>query len=139
MGVVMASLRCTKTGLWASRKEIPKDVRQAYGKREEKRTWPAELNPGQAKAELAAWLGPIEDRISLLMRASAGAAPVYLSKRQCRALAGEWYIQQVARFEDDPGRVEDWDEERWSLRPDDDEDAEAGLYNATPHLIAERG
>ena len=87
MAFAMVGLRRTKTGLWTARKEIPADVRQAYGKREEKKSWPAELTREQAKAELAAWLGPVEGRIALL-RASRPQQPVTLSQRQCRAVAG---------------------------------------------------
>lgn len=42
--------RRTKTGLWAVRKEIPKDARRAaYCEREEKMSWPASLCTAQAK------------------------------------------------------------------------------------------
>jgi len=74
MGIAMVSLTRTKSGLWKARKAIPADVREAYGKREEKKTWPAELAAGQAKAELATWLTPIEERIGML-RASAAQTP----------------------------------------------------------------
>jgi hypothetical protein len=40
MAVTMVALKRSKTGHWQARKEIPADVRAAYGKREEKRTWP---------------------------------------------------------------------------------------------------
>lgn len=137
MAFAMVGLKRTKTGLWSARKEIPADVRQAYGKREEKKTWPAELSSGQAKAELAAWLTPIEERIAML-RASAGQSPVPLSKRQSRALAGEWYKRQVARYEDDPGRAVDWWFSRAELEPDNEDDHDAGRIRPTGWLIAER-
>lgn len=137
MAFAMVGLKRTKTGRWAARKEIPKDVRAAYGKREEKRTWPADLNQGQAKAELAAWLVPIEERIALL-RASADQKPVNLSQRQSRALAGEWYKAQVARYEDNPGRPEDWWFTRLELEPDDPEEREEGRVRPTSWLIEER-
>ncbi|ASK88441.1 hypothetical protein [Sphingorhabdus sp. SMR4y] len=90
MGIAMVALTRTKSGRWASRKVIPSDVRAAYKKREEKKTWPASLSEEQAKAELGAWLSPIEERISLL-RAAKAAVPVALTARQCRAIAGDWY------------------------------------------------
>jgi integrase len=133
----MVGLKRTKTGLWAARKEVPQDVRSAYGKREEKRTWPATLTQGQAKAELAEWLIPIEERIDML-RAVATQSPVNLSKRQLRALAGEWYKAQVARFEDNPGRPEDWWFASEELAPDDREEREAGRVKPTAWLIEER-
>lgn len=107
MGIAMVALTRNKSGLWAARKAIPADVRAAYGKHEEKKTWPAALSQAQAKAEFAAWLTAIEDRIAML-RAVADQTPVTLSKRQARALAGEWYKATVAAHEDDPGGELDW-------------------------------
>lgn len=137
MAFAMVGLKRTRTGRWAARKEIPQDIRAAYGKREEKKTWPAELSAGQAKAELAAWLIPIEERIGLL-RATTAQAPVILSQRQCRALAGEWYRGKVAQYEDNPGRPEDWWFTRAELEPHDPEEREEGLVKPTAWLIEER-
>lgn len=109
MAFAMVGLKRTKTGRWAARKEIPQDIRAAYGKREEKKTWPPELSAGQAKAELAAWLIPIEERIAAL-RAVAGQAPLTLSQRKARALAGEWYKALAAQHDENPGTVEGWEE-----------------------------
>lgn len=75
MGIAMVALTRNKSGLWAARKAIPADIRSAYGKREEKKTWPAALSRAQAKAEFAAWLIAIEDRIGML-RAMAGQPSV---------------------------------------------------------------
>jgi integrase len=133
----MVALKRTGTGLWTARKAIPADVRDAYGKREEKKTWPAELSQGQAKAEYSAWLTTVEDRIALL-RAGAAAAPAHFTKRQCRALAGEWYKAQVARHEEDPGRAVDWWFSREELEPSDPEERGAGRVKPTDWLIAER-
>ncbi|MEA1619213.1 tyrosine-type recombinase/integrase [Erythrobacter sp. T5W1-R] len=137
MAFAMVGLKRSKTGLWTARKEIPADVRAAYGKREEKKSWPAELTAGQAKAELASWLIPIEERIALL-RASADQTAVTLSQRQSRALAGEWYHAQVALYEENPGRPEDWWFTREELEPDDPEEREAGRVRPTAWLIDER-
>ena len=137
MGIAMVALTRNKSGLWAARKAIPADVRTAYGKREEKKTWPAALSQAQAKAEYAAWLTAIEDRIAML-RAMADQTPVTLSKRQARALAGEWYKAKVAQHEDDPGREADWWFSREELEPDDPEEREAGRIRPTAWLITER-
>lgn len=133
----MVALKRTGTGLRAARKAIPADVREAYGKREEKKTWPAELSAGQAKAELASWLTPIEERIEML-RAVATQAPATLSQRQRRALAGEWYKAQVALYEDNPGRPEDWWFSRTELEPSDPDEREEGRVRPTAWLIEER-
>jgi integrase len=137
MGIAMVALTRNNSGQWTARKAIPADVRTAYGKREEKKTWPAALSQGQAKAEFAAWLTAIEDRIGML-RAMAGQAPVTLSKRQSRALAGDWYKAKVAQHEDDPGRAVDWWFSREELEPDDPEEREAGRIRPTAWLMTER-
>lgn len=137
MGIAMVSLSCNSTGLWAARKAIPADVRGAYGKREEKKTWSAALSQVQAKAEFTAWLTKIEDRIAMLW-AMADQTPVTLSKRQARALAGEWYKDKVAEHEDDPGHEANWWFSRDELEPDDPEEREAGLIRPTAWLIKER-
>lgn len=137
MGIAMVALTRNNSGQWAARKAIPADIRTAYGKREEKKTWPAALSQGQAKAEFAAWLTAIEDRIGML-RAMAGQAPVILSKRQARALAGEWYKAKKTEYEDNPGRAVDWWFSREELEPDDPEEREEGRIRPTAWLITER-
>lgn len=131
MAFAMVGLKRSKTGLWTARKEIPADVRAAYGKREEKKSWPAELKAGQAKAELAAWLIPIEERIAAL-RAMAGQAPLRLSPRQARALAGEWYKALADQHDENSGTVEGWEDT--AIEPLIDPDSGAKL----PFLVAQR-
>jgi len=141
MRLAVVTLRRSKTGLWTARKVIPESVRARYGKREEKRTWPATLTDGQAKAELAAWLAGIEDRIALL-RSAGSAVPLTLTGRQCRALAGEWYTERVeadeARFTDSTGDW-DWEAEFQAILPEGG-DHESGItrLRPTPHITAER-
>ncbi|WP_238564984.1 site-specific integrase [Sphingobium bisphenolivorans] len=104
----MAKLTRTKTGLWTARKVIPKDVRAAYGKREDKPTWPASLTQGQARAEFGAWLVAVEERVAALRSTHAGPA-VDLTQRQSRALAGKWYRDMCQRHEDSPGDELGWE------------------------------
>lgn len=137
MGIAMVALTRNNSGLWTARKVIPADVRHAYGKREEKKTWPAALSQAQAKAEYAAWLTLIEDRIAVL-RAMADQTPATLSQRQSRALAGEWYKAKKTQYEDNPGREVDWWFSREELEPDDPEEREAGRIRPTGWLIEER-
>lgn len=138
MTFAMVSLsKHPKSGNWTARKAIPADVRGAYGRWEEKKTWPSSLSKGQAKAELAAWLAPIEERIALL-RAQADQTPILLSKRQARALAGEWYKAKVAQHEDNPGDPDGWWFAAQEVEPDDPVEREAGLVRQTEWLIKER-
>lgn len=96
MGVRMAGLKRTKSGLWTSRKVIPSDVRAAYGKTEEKPTWPASLSPAEARAAYGEWLGEVEGRVARF-RSQAGGRTTALSQRQAAALAARWYEQAIAR------------------------------------------
>lgn len=137
MGIVMVSLTRNASGQWAARKAIPADVRSTFGKREAKKTWPASLSQGQAKAEFAAWLMDIEDRIATL-RAVAHQTPMTLSKRQSRGLAGEWYKAKVAEFEENPGYAENWWFSGQELEPSDETEREAGRIQPTAWLIEER-
>lgn len=119
MGLAMVTPTRKKTGQWVTRKAIPAAVRAAYGKSEEIRWWPATLTEGQVKAECAAWLAPIEDRIAYL-KSQQGAAPLSLTKRQCVALAGEWYQAKAAAEEShftDSNVTWDWDGEIDAILP----------------------
>lgn len=142
MRYAVVSLTRKKSGKWYARKAIPADVREPYGKREEKQTWPASLSEGQAKAELAAWLAPIEDRIAAL-RAHRTMATVTLTRRQSLALAGEWYREKVAaeepRFTETPG-VWDWDAEVIAILPENDPEGltEGQPLRPTPFITEER-
>lgn len=109
----MVTIRRTQSGLWAARKVIPEDVRDDFGKREKKKTWPAHLTLAQAKTEAAEWVAEIEAKIDLLRKqaisspakrkaapkAVRNAEPMALTSRQSKALAGEWYKELPARHE----------------------------------------
>lgn len=142
MRYAMVSLTRKKSGKWYARKAIPADVREPYGKREEKQTWPASLSDGQAKAELAAWLAPIEDRIAAL-RAHQTMATVTLTRRQSLTLAGEWYRAKVEaeeqRFTETPG-LWDWDADVSAILPESDSEdsAEGQPLRPIPFIVEER-
>lgn len=148
MAVRMAQLKRTPSGLWTARKVIPQDVRESYGKREEKVTWPADLSQGQAKAEMGAWLAGLEERIAFL-RAAGGGVSIDLTQRQSLALAGKWYGDMVAREGDNPGDPHGWEEALTQLYPEENDSSyEAylrgdtvpyeGPWRPTPFLVAER-
>ncbi len=144
MAIRMAKLSRTPTGLWTSRKVIPADVRTAYGKREEKPTWPASLTQGQARAEYGAWLTSVEERIAALRSSNDDGPAVDLTERQSRALAGEWYQQLEAEYGDDPGDEIGWEVQREQLYPSDESRAAAldnlpfeGPWRITPYLKKE--
>lgn len=140
MALRMAKLTRTPTGLWTSRKAIPADVRAAYGKREEKPTWPASLTQGQARAEFGAWLTSVEERIAGLRSVVADGPRVVLTERQSRALAGRWYQQIKDEYGDNPGDEIGWEVQREQLYPADDTVAASGdvpfegPWRITPYL-----
>lgn len=142
MRYAVVSLTRKKSGKWYARKAIPADVREPYGKREEKQTWPASLSEGQAKAELAAWLAPIEDRIASL-RAHQTMTTVTLTRRQSVTLAGEWYRAKTdaaePRFTEATGDW-DWDADMLAILPEDGAEglAEGKPFRPIPLIVEER-
>jgi integrase len=118
MAVRMVALKRTQRGLWTARKAIPADVREAYGKREEKRTWPATLGLSEAKSAYATWLAGIESRIENFRKQASGET-VTLTHRETLALAGSWYAAAVARHENAPGDRLGWQLSLDDLEPED--------------------
>jgi integrase len=112
MSFRMVTLRRSKSGSYAARKGIPKDVRVEYQRLygpgwEAKLTLPAGARPQEAKARHAEWVAEIEARIAAIRAARKGEGQSLL-KRDALALAGEWYQWYVARHEADPGSPEHW-------------------------------
>lgn len=139
MGVARVSLTRTKTGLWKGRKEIPQAIRSAYGKREEKTTWPAHYTEGQALAEYTAWRAPIEAQIDLLKQKHAGTGLVRLTRQQAKALAGAWYRESVNAsggidLTAPDGSTPDWEATR-ALLFDEVYDNESTETHLVPGLI----
>jgi integrase len=142
MGVARVSLKRSKTGLWKARKEIPEAIRESYGKREEKTSWPAHLTHEQALAEYLPWRAKIESDIDLNKQRLAGT--VRLTRKQAQALAGQWYREQVNADWDDAlkatdGWAFDWEATRENLFSEV-YDTETGdvRYVAGPELIETR-
>ncbi len=142
MGSARVSLKRSKTGVWQGRKEIPEGIRAAYGKREEKASWPAHLTYEQALSEYLPWRATIEGDIDLHKKKAAGFGLVRLTRQQAKALAADWY-RAVARGDDDslalPGWHVDWQGTRDNLFGEQ-YDPETGDYRLVPGpiLIDER-
>jgi hypothetical protein len=122
MAVRMARLTRTSSGLWTSRKVIPSDVRAAYGKREEKPTWPVTLTASQARSVFLDWLAEVEAKIERLRSAPVLIPSQVLSQRQIRALAGRWYREMLAQHGDHPGDASGWEVARDELIPEKTEE-----------------
>jgi integrase len=83
MPFLIASLRRSKSGAYAARKAIPKDVQDTYerlyGQRwEAKFSLPALTRPQDAKARFAAWLAEIEARITAIRDKQVSDAPAVM-------------------------------------------------------------
>lgn len=143
MGVARLSLKRSTTGLWKARKEIPEAIRESYGKREEKTSWPAHLTQEQAMAGYLAWRAKIEADIDLHKQRLAGT--VRFTRQQAKALAGEWYREQVsADWEDALKPLDAWGEPDWQATREnlfaEEYDTETGniRYVPGPELIGAR-
>lgn len=109
----MTSLSRAANGDWFARKGIPKDIRAAYKAaygvaQEERFRRPGSLSTGAAKAELRDWDATVTGRIEALRAATRGEGQG-LTPREAHGLAGQWYAWFVARHEDEPGQVEEWE------------------------------
>lgn len=122
MAIQMPQLKRTPSGLWSSRKAKPPDLRDDYGKREEKPTWPANLSQTDARAAFSAWLATVDERIALIRKQKRGEL-ADLTWRQIQVLAAEWYAEQVREYQDNPGDEEGWEALRDQLSQPDDPDA----------------
>ena len=82
MAVLMAGLKRTTTGAYASRKVIPRDVRPAYAAKygnawEEKFYLEPGVSEHEARARFGEWLADIETRVGALRAAAKnGAQPL---------------------------------------------------------------
>lgn len=112
MAIRMVSLQRSKSGSWSSRKVIPEDVREAYGRTEDKKTWSAALSTDEVRPLFAEWLRGVEANI-LELRSAAKmlptpkpalltAAPQSLSRSQQIKLRAEWLAWLGTRFGDLP-------------------------------------
>lgn len=108
MGSARVSLKRSKTGVWRGRKEIPEGIRAAYGKREEKASWPAHLTYEQALSEYLPWRAKIEADIDLHKKKAAGVGLLRLTRQQAKALAADWY-RAAARDDDVSFTLAGWD------------------------------
>jgi hypothetical protein len=83
MPFLIAALRRSRSGAYAARKAIPKDVQgtyeRLYGQRwEAKFSLPALTRPQDAKARFAAWLAEIEGRITAIRDKQVSDAPAVM-------------------------------------------------------------
>jgi integrase len=112
MAAFMVALKRRKTGGYAARKVIPKDIREGYARLygmswEEKLSFPPGTPPHDAKARHGEWLAEIETRIAALRAHKSGAGQP-LTLRNAQALAGRWYAWFISKQETDLRSPKHW-------------------------------
>jgi hypothetical protein len=99
------------------------EYERLYGQHWEARfSLPAGTDPQEAKAKHAEWLSTVEGRIGAIRDRY---------EREALALAGEWYSAFVARYEDNPGSAERWNERFYVIIDRLDEHRPASIAHNT--------
>ena len=91
----MASLRQDSRGNYVSRKKLPNDIRDEYGRlfgqrHEAKFFRPASTDKREAQRQFSAWSAEVDGNI-IAIRAARDGTGLSLTPAQARKLAGEWY------------------------------------------------
>ena len=115
----MTLKRDAKSGAFKDRIRLPEDVRREYQALygpawEEKFHRSADSPPDKARADHAAWVAKVRNRIAAL-RASRGSKGIDLTQRQADALAGDWYRWFTPQHLDNPGSPDGYDIVRYDL------------------------
>ena len=97
----MVGLRRDGTGSYVARNRLPDDVREEYGRlygaHYEAKFFASKVTKShEARQRFAEWLAEVEGRIATIRAAREGTGQP-LTRRQARALAGEWYEWFTAR------------------------------------------
>ncbi|HEV7268741.1 MAG TPA: DUF6538 domain-containing protein [Falsiroseomonas sp.] len=98
--------RHPKTGVYRIRKAVPADLRDAVGKWELIETLGTK-DPAEAIRLAPDVMKRLEARIAKARASRLPGRP--MSLREIMAHCGEWYREQVALHESDPGSAEGWD------------------------------
>ncbi len=99
----MVTLRQDSRGNYSARKRLPDDVREEYGRlyrarHEAKFSAPASLGKQIAQQKFHQWATEVEQRIDAIRKMQRGEG-LDLDREQATALAGEWYLWFVAKYE----------------------------------------
>jgi hypothetical protein len=115
----MVSLRRDSNGSFIARKRLPDDVREEYGRLygarfEAKFSARAGLGKQVAQQKFHQWATEVEQRIEAIRKAQRREG-LDLSREQAAALAGEWYLWFVARYEGDASDPVAYEEALWDI------------------------
>jgi hypothetical protein len=115
----MVSLRQDSKGNYIARKRLPDDVRQEYGRLyrarfEAKFSARASLGKQIAQQKFHQWATEVEQRIEAIRKAQRGEG-IELDREQAAALAGEWYLWFVAKYEKEDADPEAYEGALWDI------------------------
>jgi hypothetical protein len=115
----MVRLRQDSRGNFSARKRLPDDVREEYGRlygahHEAKFSKPASLGKQIAQQKFHQWLTEVEQRIEAIRKAQRGEG-IDLDREQAAALAGQWYLWFVVKYENEDADPEAYEEALWDI------------------------
>jgi integrase len=115
----MVTLRQDSRGNYSARKRLPDDVREEYGRlyrahHEAKFSARASLGKLIAQQKFHQWATEVEQRIEAIRKAQRGEG-IDLDREQAAALAGEWYLWFVAKYEKEDADPEAYEEALWDI------------------------
>jgi hypothetical protein len=115
----MVSLRRDSNGNFIARKRLPDDVRAEYGQRHKARYEAkffarASLGKQIAQERFHLWAAEVDQRIEAIRKARRGEG-IDIDREQAAALAGEWYLWFVAKYEKEDADPEAYEEALWDI------------------------
>ena len=130
----MVTLRQDSRGNYSARKRLPDDVREEYGKLyrarfEAKFSARGSLGKEAAQQKFHQWATEVEQRIEAIRKAQRGEG-IDLDREQAAALAGEWYLWFVAKYEKEDADPEAYEEALWDIIDE--------MLNFAPDEVRER-
>jgi integrase len=115
----MVTLRQDSRGNFVSRKRLPDAVREEYGRLygarfEAKFFARASVGKQVALRKYREWATEVEQRIEAIKKAQRGEG-MDLDREQAAALAGEWYLWFVGKYEKEAADPEAYEEALWDI------------------------
>ena len=108
-----------KTGVYRLRKQIPAPLRDVaaklFGVRGELITSLGTKDPDEARQRAPIEIARLEVRMAAIRAASKAGTISPLTAKQVQALAGQFYAEEAAKWEDNPGPPAYWEEALWKI------------------------
>jgi integrase len=108
-----------KTGVYRLRKQIPAALRDVaaslFGVRGELITSLGTKDPDEARQRAPVEIARLEVRMAAIKAAFKSGTVPSLTAKQVQALAGQFYAEEAAKWEDNPGPPAYWEEVLWKI------------------------